>query len=83
MITASKLRVISTPENSLWQQCIDLTGYSKAELSGSRRFAPLAKARFESYAIFRKAGYSFPQIGEAFDRDHSTIMHGIGRLNNG
>jgi hypothetical protein len=35
--------------------------------------------RFEMYHVMREAGYSLPRIGEIFNRDHTTIMHGIKR----
>lgn len=35
--------------------------------------------RFEMYHALREAGYSLPQIGAFFNRDHSTILHGLNR----
>ena len=44
----------------------------------SHRRAPIfCQARMVAYYVARHdAGLSFPAIGRAFDRDHSTIMHG-------
>ncbi len=34
-------------------------------------------ARFEMYYVLQKDGMSLSQIGAVFNRDHSTILHGI------
>jgi chromosomal replication initiation ATPase DnaA len=36
-------------------------------------------ARFEMYYVLQKDGLSLSQIGAVFNRDHSTILHGIQR----
>ena len=36
-------------------------------------------ARFEMYYVLQKDGLSLSQIGAIFNRDHSTILHGIQR----
>lgn len=36
-------------------------------------------ARFEMYYILQKEGMTLSQIGAVFNRDHSTILHGIQR----
>jgi len=35
--------------------------------------------RFEMYHALREAGFSLPQIGAFFGRDHTTILHGLRR----
>jgi chromosomal replication initiation ATPase DnaA len=37
-------------------------------------------ARNVVYFLGRKAGYSFPEIGRAFNRDHSGVMYGCNML---
>jgi chromosomal replication initiator protein len=32
------------------------------------------------YLMREEIGASFPQIGQALNRDHTTVMHGIGRV---
>ncbi len=36
-------------------------------------------ARFEMYYILQREGMTLSQIGAVFNRDHSTILHGIQR----
>jgi hypothetical protein len=33
--------------------------------------------RFVLYNLLREEGYSFPEIGRMFNRDHSSILHGL------
>lgn len=49
------------------------------ELKSSRRFAKYQMPRFRMYHHLRKMGYSLSEIGGVFDRDHTSIMHGIKR----
>ena len=47
------------------------------DLMGPRSFRTLAWARQAAYLIIRKErGLSYPQIGQIFNRDHSTIIYG-------
>ena len=82
MITASALEVLPTSECHLWDRCASVTGYSRADLSGPRRFGPLARARFQAYGVFYRAGYTLCQIGDQFNRHHTTIIHGLRSLKN-
>ena len=36
-----------------------------------------ARWRWATMAVFRRAGYSYPQIGAAFGRDHSSVLGGV------
>lgn len=48
------------------------------QLRGKKcKFAALREARRECYLWLRSQGWSCPQIGWLFDRDHSSIMHQI------
>lgn len=49
------------------------------ELSSNRRFQKYQIPRFRMYAMLRDAGYSLNEIGGIFNRDHTTILHGIRR----
>lgn len=46
---------------------------------GKRRFPSFCRARFEVYHKAQKAGFSLSEIGQFFDRDHTTIINGIRR----
>jgi chromosomal replication initiation ATPase DnaA len=37
----------------------------------------VAHARYEAMWEMRQAGRSYPQIGEFFGRDHTTVLHGV------
>jgi len=51
------------------------TGISVADILGPRRLAPVAAARrIAMQRIRNELGYSYPQIGRMFDRDHSTCI---------
>lgn len=51
---------------------------STADLLGPRRFRPLAIARREAMIRIRQElGYSFPRIGQIFDRDHTSIIWNV------
>ena len=47
------------------------------ELKSERRTLPLAKLRqIAMWVAVKETGASYPTIGHAFKRDHTTIMHG-------
>jgi len=48
---------------------------SVADLLGPRRFARLAPARQAAAWALRAHGYTVVEIGELFDRDHTTICY--------
>jgi hypothetical protein len=56
------------------------TGYTLKELRGSSRSSPLVRARWECFARCRAEGYSMPAIGKFFNRDHTTVLHGLRML---
>lgn len=47
-------------------------------LKGERRTRPFVRARQEAfYRLRAELRLSFPQIGAIFDRDHTTVLHGV------
>ena len=51
------------------------TGISVADILGPRCLAPVAAARrIAMQRVRSELGYSYPQIGRMFDRDHSTCI---------
>lgn len=78
-IEAEKIVVVSTLE-IIEAVCIEF-GMMPAELRAGRdRNSVLA--RWVAYHLSRKlTGLSFPQIGRAFGKDHSTVQHGVRELN--
>ena len=54
---------------------------SKEELFGSCRDAKLVKYRHVLFWMLRRnTKLSYPQIGRDFDRDHTTIIHGMQKV---
>lgn len=53
------------------------TGHTVEDLTGRNRFLPVVKVRQHAMLLAHEAGYSTPQIGRAFNRDHTTVLEGI------
>lgn len=51
------------------------SGISIANIKSERRIPRFVFARSFFVMIARENGYSYPQIGDAINRDHSSIMH--------
>jgi chromosomal replication initiator protein len=49
-------------------------------LRGPSRIKNVAWARQVAMSVARSAGFSFPQIGAFFGRDHSTVMHSCAKV---
>ncbi|HEX3147003.1 MAG TPA: helix-turn-helix domain-containing protein [Gemmataceae bacterium] len=49
-------------------------------LRGPSRIKNVAWARQVAMRVAREAGFSFPQIGTYFNRDHSTVMHSCSKV---
>lgn len=52
-------------------------GIEPDEMRGSNRLRAFAHPRQEAFSVARKYGYSFPQIGRFYDRDHTTVLYGV------
>lgn len=44
---------------------------------GRNNFAHVSRVRQRLFLEFREMGMSLPEIGRFFDRDHTTVLHGI------
>ena len=53
------------------------TGIPLAAILGRRRVAPVVRARQRVMLEAREAGLSYPEIGYALGRDHSTVLEGV------
>jgi chromosomal replication initiator protein len=49
-------------------------------LRGTSRVRNVARARQVAMSVARQAGFSFPQIGAFFSRDHTTVMHSCAKV---
>lgn len=51
-------------------------GVTEAMLVKGSRVRSVARARLAAYYIARTHGFSYPEIGRYFNRDHTTVMQG-------
>ena len=52
-------------------------GVSYKDMRGSKRTQHQVKSRYEAMYVMRQAGFSVSEIGRFFNRDHTTVMHGL------
>ena len=52
-------------------------GFAVADIRGPRRTEEVVRARKACALALRRAGYSYPEIGEALRRDHSSVQVSI------
>lgn len=56
-------------------------GVTPDDIYGDSRKAHIARARAAAMHLSRKRlGYSYPKLGKIFNRDHTTIIHAINRV---
>lgn len=53
------------------------TGIPARHILSQKRTAPVARARQIVMYEARLAGLTYPQIGDALGRDHSSVVHGV------
>jgi len=57
-----------------------LYGVSESDIVGPRRFKRIVEARWAVMASLDHMGWTTTRIGKRLNRDHTTILHGLGRL---
>ncbi len=70
--TRQKFRIAAKVANA--------TGVKLSEMRGIRRDNETVAARWAAMHAMRAAGHSYPSIGKFFNRDHTTVMHAINRM---
>jgi chromosomal replication initiator protein len=69
------------PAETILQETAKYFGFRREDLSSKSRSRPLTTARHIAMYLLRElTGLSLIKIGELFDRDHTTVMHGIKRI---
>ncbi len=58
-------------------------GISVDEMRGKQRFAKCCAARYDAYRALDALGWTSGQIGKFFNRDHTTVLHVLGRTERG
>lgn len=69
LMTSTVKRVLSHVEQR--------TGIGPREMTGFSRRREIVAARWRAMRILRRLGYSLPQIGGAFNRDHATVFYAV------
>lgn len=54
---------------------------TREDILGTRKMRPIIDARHECIALFRSRGFSTLAIGRIMQRDHSTIVHALQKMN--
>ena len=63
---------------SILENTCKLAGYSREELVGPGRVLPLVRARWAAMAAIRRGtDLGTADIGELFNRDHSSVVHAL------
>ena len=69
------------PAETILSETADYFGLQNADLVSKSRSRPLTQARHMAMYLMRElTGLSLIKIGELFERDHSTALHGIKRV---
>ena len=53
---------------------------SPAQVTGSERGRDVVRARMVAAWLLRQDGRSYPEIGRALGKDHTTVMHAVKRV---
>lgn len=67
-------RALSTRWREALHAIADRHGLPFEELQGKQRFKPHVEARRECYRYLQAEGWSTPEIGGLFNRDHTTVV---------
>jgi chromosomal replication initiator protein len=71
------------PAETIMLETAEYFGLTREDLVSKSRSRPLTQARHMAMYLMRElTGLSLIKIGELFDRDHSTALHGIKRIEN-
>jgi chromosomal replication initiator protein len=71
------------PAETIMTETADYFGLKREDLVSKSRSRPLTTARHVAMYLMRElTGLSLIKIGELFERDHSTALHGIKRIEN-
>lgn len=66
-------------KDEILREAFRLFGIAPKDICGKSRHAFLLPVRFACYKAMRERGWSFPMIGRAMKRHHTSIMHGVDR----
>lgn len=52
-------------------------GITRDDILSRKKSRHIVEARNHCFWHFRQSGKSYPQIGRFFNRDHTTVLHGV------
>lgn len=55
-------------------------GIKAADILGERRSKRISEARHVTSWLLRESGRTYPEIGRALNRDHTSAMYGVKRI---
>lgn len=76
-IAAERRRLLTSPEWKWIEAACDLYSIEATDVLGPQRDAKYVKARQIAAWLMREDGLSFPTIGRALKRDHTTAIHSV------
>jgi chromosomal replication initiation ATPase DnaA len=69
------------PLSERWNRDLEviasLHGFTLKRLINEGKFGKLCVARKDCYAYLREQGWSYPEIGGLFNRDHTTVLYAL------
>lgn len=81
VLNGSFLKPKTTPITRIIHEVSKASGVKPRDIMGKRRFVNHTRARFVAMAICRDyLDMSYPAIGRVFDRDHSTVISAMRRV---
>jgi chromosomal replication initiation ATPase DnaA len=75
-----RLSTVDTPQ--VVRAAADLYGTTPEAIRGPARDKSIASARMVACWLLRQTGLSYPEIGRAVDRDHTTAIHACRVIDN-
>jgi chromosomal replication initiator protein len=69
------------PAHAILDETASYFGLTRADLVSKNRSRPLTTARHVAMYLLRECtGLSLIKIGELFERDHTTVLHGVKKI---
>lgn len=63
--------------HSLVVAAAKLTGVKQSRIYGTCRTTRVVSIRWAIFIVLRRLGWSLTEIGDAFGKDHATVLHGL------
>lgn len=69
---------MKTTKEKVLDAVSDATGIERTLITSATRVKPVAHARQLAFLVMRNVyGWTYPKIAMRFERDHTTIVHGV------